>query len=90
MMGDQQRACPTKFGNSNRWSGEPLRCIPKAAPGRLVGQEEKFCPGMFGSDRNVQVSCEDGSWANTLQERRTLSFENQHYLVTKYRHTVIC
>lgn len=67
MVGDEQRACPTKFGNSNRWSGDPLRCIPKSAPGRLFGQEERFCPGMFGSDRNVQVSCEDGSWANTLQ-----------------------
>jgi len=68
MVGSQQRSCPTANGNRNDWSGMPMRCVPSTPPGRLVGTSKpQYCPGMYKSDRNLNVACEQGDFENTLK-----------------------
>jgi len=69
MVGSQQRSCPTSNGNRNDWSGVPMRCVPSTSPGRLIGETAKpeYCPGMYKSDRNLEVACEQGKYGNSLK-----------------------
>ena len=48
-IGDvQRRSCPTSYGNSDKWSGDPVKCVPMASPDRSTGilDKSEYCPGM--------------------------------------------
>ena len=66
-IGTAVRSCPTSYGNSNRWSGDPFQCIP-IDQSQASRSEGKLCYGVTPSDSNVDVTCEPGHVYGELKE----------------------
>ena len=66
-IGSTTRSCPSKYGNSNSWSGDAVRCEPiNETAARQIGRQ--MCFKMEPSDENIRVKCEPGDMYGEIQD----------------------